>query len=275
MMQGTKEAVRELILSAGRELTSRKVVKRRNEIIHEKSVHDAATWVDKHSENFLIRNLRKEARFFPYVVVSEERKSRVILGDEGELLVDPLEGTDNYRYKRHPYGTNIGIVENNHLVYAIFCDVSEKPMRIYEAEKGRGAFLYEDGFEGGEKLQVNSHNMHIAFNQWEDVNEDVVGENYAELLRFTRRLSTTYSDSGDLCGVAEGKYGGAVFVYREAAPWDMVTALAVEESGGVVTDLRGNRWDNYDDNGLLIARNGMIAAGREMHGKLRSLRLVL
>lgn len=275
MKIATKEAIRELILSASQELSSSNVVKRRNQIIKEKGIHDAATWVDKHSEDFLINRLRENSKFFPYVIVSEERKKPVILGEEGELLIDPLEGTDNYRYRRHPYGINIGVVERGQLEYAVFSDASESPVQLFEAEKSKGALIYLGEFKGGEKLQVNPSNRHIAFNQWEDVDEDTIGKNYAELLRFTRRVSTTYSDSGDLCGVALGRYGGVVFVYKQAAPWDMVTALVVEEAGGIVTDLLGNRWDSYDNKELLVVRNGMIAGGKGMYERLRGLKLKL
>lgn len=275
MRQATKDAMRELLLSAGQELVSKKVIGKRNQIIQKKGIHDAATWVDKYSENFLLRNLRRNAKIFPYVIISEERKRPIVLGEEGEMLIDPLEGTDNYRYRRHPYGINMGIVENKQLVYSLFCDVSETPMQIVEAEKSNGAFLYLGEFKGGQKIDVNPANMHIAFNQWEDVKEDVIGKNYSELLKFTRRVSTTYSDSGDLCNVATGKYGGVVFIYKEAAPWDMVIALAAEEAGASVTDIFGNRWDSYDSRGLLVVKNGMIAAEKRMYEKLAELNFIL
>jgi myo-inositol-1(or 4)-monophosphatase len=272
MRDTTKMALRGILIESSQRLVDKEVLRQKNEIATVKGKHDYATKVDKLSENLILQRLRESPALFPYVVVSEESEQPLLLGDEGELLLDPLEGTDNYRYGRHPFGINIGVVEKGALVYAVFCDASESPLQIIEAEKGRGTFLYVGEFKNGQKLHVEPDNRHVAFNQWEDVDELTIGGYYARLLKFTRRVSTTYSDSGDLCGVALGKYGGAVFVYegKDAKPWDMVMALAVEEAGGVVTDFLGDRWDSYDNQGMLLVRNGMLAAGKPIYDSLKA-----
>ncbi len=271
----TKNGLRDILLEASEELTKPETVEKRNQIAKEKSIHDASTWVDEYSEDFSINRFRRKKELFPYTIISEERKTPVVLGNDGFIYLDPLEATDNYRSGLPVYGINIGLIERGRLVYATFSDISKTPWEIFEAERGNGAFLYRGDFVNSERLHVNDGNRRVAFNQWEDVDEDVIGENYAKLLRFTRRVSTTYSDSGDLCNVACGRFGGVVFIYRKAAPWDMVMALAIEEAGGKITDLDGNHWDKYDNLGRLLVGNGLIGGGEYIYGELIKCRFSL
>jgi myo-inositol-1(or 4)-monophosphatase len=210
----------------------------------------------------------------PYKLVAEEKQLNLgLIGtDEGIIYIDPLEGTHNFTRKRKElgFGVTLGLVKNGCPVYVVFYNPVYN--QIYRAIKNEGAYLnnkriYVSDRKPGDKLD-------IIFNHWPDI--EPVGK-YLDKLRSGKEKITDYtltscSDAIDICMVARGSVDGLVFIYKgeEAQPWDLITALLIEEAGGKVTNIRGKPWYRVDKNGLKV-KNSMVAGNLSVHEALLNL----
>lgn len=232
-----------------------------------KGLFDYATDVDIACQEIGIERFRE--KHIPYCVVSEELTELVNLGDRGVLYFDPLEGTHNFLRgrKESGFGTTIGIVEQNRLNYVVFYNALTK--ELYEGEKGYGAYVYADEQKKSLHVSNPTDRLDIGFNHWYDACN--AGAYLDKLCSLTDCTPTSASDAIDLVWVARGSLDGLVFIYECAAVHDMMTALLIEEAGGIVTDLKGNPWRTVDNEGFSETKNGMIAGNPHTHQLLLEL----
>lgn len=162
------------------------------------------------------------------------------------------------------FGTSLGLVENGVLVYVGFYNSASN--ELYYAVRNGGAYRND------ERIHVRNdfYKPRVNFNHWGDV--ESVGE-YLDKLRggkgkITDYTPTSCSDAVDICMVGSGESHGLLFVYKEAAPWDTMTALIIEEAGGKVSDISGGPWYVIDENGHMRTRNCMIAGNEDTYKAL-------
>lgn len=230
----------------------------------QKGQHDYVTDADKKSERLIITRLRESG--LPYVVVAEEKLEDVRfplrLGNGGFLYVDPLEGTHNFARKRKEFGfgVTLGLVKRDQPVYVVFYNPVTK--ELYKAVKGDGAYL------NGERIHVSDkqEGLDIIFNHWPD--RRYVGRYLDKLRRMTEYTPTSVSDAVDIWMVARGSVDGLVYVFKKAGTWDLISALAIEESGGKVTNIGGGSWFVINRNGFMEVRNSMLAGNPYVHSML-------
>lgn len=243
-----------------------------------KGKHDYLTGADIRSEELILNELQKEK--IPYKIVAEEKlkgiKFPLISTDTetGVLYIDPLEGTHNFRRHRKDFGgfgVTIGLVKNGCPVYVLFYNSATD--ELYKAVKGEG------GFMNGKRIRVSDRkpgvdSLDIIFNHWPDIKH--VGK-YLDKLRggdnrITDYTPTSCSDAVDISIVARGSADGLVYIYKEADPWDLISALFIEEAGGIVTNIEGKPWYSIDNkDGLMEVRNSMIAGNKYVHQLLFNL----
>ena len=228
---------------------------------------DYSTEVDRMSHEIGMRSFRRSG--LPYVIVSEEAKRPIRLGDSGVLYFDPLEGTHNfYRGRKGSgFGVTFGIVEEDQLIYVLFYNVATG--ELYEAGNGEGAWVSVKGEKRKLEVSQGKQELDIGFNHWPDVMQ--VGRYLDRLRSVTDATPTSLSDAVDLAWVAGGRLDGVVFVYGRAEPWDIVPALLVEEAGGIVTDIKGDSWYSIDSKGFMKVENCLVAGSPEVHARLLEL----
>jgi len=225
----------------------------------QKGEFDYATEVDIKSQEIGIQRFRQDK--IPYVIVGEEKTEDISfplhLGDSGVLYFDPLEGTHNFcrGRKEAGFGITIGIVEKDRLTYVIFYSPLTK--ELYEGEKGKGSHLYLDGRKLPLRVSEETKNLDIGFNHWPDRKK--VGRYLDRLREVTDYTPTSSSDAIDLIWVARGSLDGLVFIYNQASPHDMVSALLVEEAGGRVTNMKGGPWYRVNSQAFMEVGNSMLA----------------
>jgi myo-inositol-1(or 4)-monophosphatase len=217
------------------------------ENIEVKGKNNFVTYVDKTSEQQLVKGLKSilpEAGF-----ITEEGSAN----DEGiyRWVIDPLDGTTNFIHKLPPYSISIGLIDSsNEIILGVVYNIAVK--ELFYAWKDGGAFL------NGSKIKVsnvlNIEDSLIATGFPYTSFEKIAG--YMESLKYffehshgVRRLG---SAAIDLAYVACGRFD--IFYEYNLNPWDVAAgSIIVREAGGKVSDFKGG--NNFLFGKELIASN--------------------
>jgi myo-inositol-1(or 4)-monophosphatase len=195
---------------------------------------------------------RIHAAFAADAILAEEGGARP--GQSGRRwIVDPLDGTTNYAHGVPLFAVSIALEVDRRIALGVVYDPNHD--ELFVAERGGGAFL------GDERLAVSTTaglgESLLATGFPYDIRE-TADTNLAEYAAFSlraravRRLGSAVLY---LAWVAAGRFDG--YWELQVGPWDVAAgALLVEEAGGRVTDLRGDRLDL--DAPAIVASNGRI-----------------
>ncbi|AUG80523.1 Putative inositol monophosphatase [Kitasatospora sp. MMS16-BH015] len=191
-------------------------------------------------------------------VLAELAPGEAVLGEEygldgrpdgGRWIVDPIDGTENFRRGSPFWGTLLAWCEGTGPSVAV---VSAPSLgRTWWAELGRGAHT-----DGGRRLAVSEvGELRDASFAFGGVHEYPVAP-LRELAAFASTCRTAWG-IGNFLGhvqVAEGITDGALSY--GASPWDLAApALIVAEAGGTWSDLDG---EPTLDRGSLLTSNGRL-----------------
>lgn len=207
------------------------------------------TEVDKKCEKQIQAYLKKR---FPRFSFWGEESGKTSKKTEYTWIVDPLDGTTNYAHGYPFFCCSVALVKDEHPVAgAIFDAMSGE---LFTAERGEGAFLNSRRLKvsGIPKLEFSLLATGFAYG---------VRETHYNLDNFKRFVLTAQGVRRDgsaalnLAYLAAGRFDG--FWERGIQAWDMAAAvLMIQEAGGVVTDITGEKWDLHGQNAL--ASNGRI-----------------
>lgn len=218
--------------------------------VFEKQGHaNFVTQMDKDVQDFLIANLQKaypKAKFF-----AEEKENQRM--DEGAyFVIDPIDGTLNYIYKRSASAISVAFVQNRKPLWGIVYDPYQN--KLYTAKKGEGAF------ENGKRMKVGQNPYEKALTAFgtSPYNANLAKESMLCAYRFLREtadLRRSGSAAIDLCDIAGGR--SDIFFELTLSPWDFAAgALIVEEAGGIITQTSGSPLV-YDQNCSLLAASAV------------------
>ena len=200
--------------------------------------HNLVTEYDVKIENILQQNLLKilpEAAF---------------LGEEGNqtcnkngycFICDPIDGTSNFIKGVKHSCVSIALLKDGTPILGVIYDPYLD--EIFWAEKGQGAFcngrlIKTSSEEPQDSLIVFGtapYNRSLSTKTWE-----FAAKSFAAALDLRRSGSAAL----DLAGVAAGRFG--MFWEFELQPWDFAAGvLIIEEAGGTVMTLEGDKIQNY------------------------------
>jgi myo-inositol-1(or 4)-monophosphatase len=200
-----------------------------------------------------------------------------ILGEEhgyedkkGEYtwIIDPLDGTSNYAARIPWFGILVALVKDRKpLLSGAYLPISEE---LYLAEVGKGAT------KNGKKICVSDENdlKNLLCCYSLDYSEDVSKTQrevqiIRKLVQNFRNLRSTNS-LFDFCMVADGRMGAAL--NQTMKIWDIAAPqLIIEEAGGLVTDIKGNRIEYVPSEASLIENYTAIAASPNVHSSILAL----
>lgn len=192
------------------------------------------TAADLASEKIIMDIIK--ANFPDDPILSEETQSN--LGDLLSLdklwVIDPIDGTNNFRYQRNYSAISIGYVEKGVVqAGAIFDPFRED---LYYAEKGKGAFL------NGEKISVGTNNDLGKASVITDNSYDPAGTRHNLELLLKLPITPWVMMKGsavlEMSEVASGR--ADLFFHTFLKPWDNAAAfILTEEAGGVVIGIDG------------------------------------
>jgi myo-inositol-1(or 4)-monophosphatase len=208
------------------------------------------TEADKMSENLIIESI---SRIFPdHGILAEE--SPAIAGS-GKLcwIIDPLDGTTNYAHGFPVFCVSIALRNDDNVVLGVIYD----PMRdeLFSAIKGKGAYLNDKKIEVSSVKDISRSLLATGFPY--DIRESKDNNlDYFNLMAVNvQAIRRAGAAALDLAYLAAGRFDG--FWELKLKPWDTAAGcLIVEESGGVVSDISGKKWNIYSPN--VLASNGLI-----------------
>ncbi len=248
--------------SAGHLLRSE--LRGRRRIAYKGTPTNLVTEMDARAETLILERL---AGAFPDdAVLSEETGARP--GRSGRRwIVDPLDGTTNYAHGVPIFAVSIALEEAGQIVLGVVYDPNLD--ELFVAERGAGSFL------GKERLRVSSTSRlgesllttGFPYNIREAADNNLA--EYGALSVRARAVRRMGSAVLDLAWLAAGRFDGHWGL--RLGPWDVAAgSLLVEEAGGRVTGLGGERLDLEAP--TVVASNGHIHEG--MLDVLRTVRSV-
>ncbi|MBI4180940.1 MAG: inositol monophosphatase [Chloroflexi bacterium] len=214
--------------------------------IREKSYKDLVTDCDIASEKAIISVLRgafPESAFYSEEAGYEE-------GENWLWVIDPIDGTHNFVYGLPGYGISIaGVKENKFIVGLIYLPETND---YFFAYRNKGADM------NGKKLSVSNRDKlaqsMIAYdNQFH--NHPLMLKNFKPVIDACFTIRILGSAVVDLCKVAGGVLDARIFHQPKLVDF-AAGALIVEEAGGVVTDLNGEKVTL--NSASVVASNGRI-----------------
>lgn len=219
-------------------------------ISEKEGINNLVTEADKASEKAIIEVIKKH---FPTHQILSEEIGNIPTDSEYKWIIDPIDGTVNFAHHIPFCAVSIGIEKNGEII----AGVVYAPLlnEYYFAEKNKGALLNEKSIAVSKKQEVAKACLCTGF-PYKYVNTpngplDVFNRFIKQGIPVRRFGAAAI----DLCWVAAGRLDG--FWEYNLSPWDSAAGyLIVEESGGKVTNFKGEKYTPYSS--FILATNGMI-----------------
>jgi len=205
------------------------------------------TKADIESEKQIIATIKNQ---FPSHNFLGEESVKDIQEKDYLWIIDPIDGTKNYLRKIPLFATQIALMKEGELIIG----VSNAPIlkELMYAEKGSGAYF------NNSKIKVSSaeelEKSYMLFGGVEYFDKHNLLKNLVSLINNTQG----HRGIGDFWSyhlLAQGRVD--IMIEAQTKIWDIAAVkVIVEEAGGEVTDIKGNRV-NINTNSLL-ATNGKL-----------------
>ena len=247
--------------------------------VERKHAHDYVSYVDKGSEQMIVKALRDllpEAGFITEEGTTKDDDRckmsdvRCQMEDASDVsrqpsdftwVVDPLDGTTNFIHGFAPYAVSIALCKGREIVIGVVYEIVSD--ECFYAWKNGGAHIEMRK----EKGEMRNEALHVGKSAINDAllclqlpyNSDA----YKPVI--TRLLNRFYGNVGSirmigsaaiaLCYVAAGRLDA--YAERYIGQWDyMAGALIVQEAGGRVTNYAGE--DYFMEGDSVVATNGVV-----------------
>lgn len=215
-----------------------------------KGAVNLVTDFDKRSQEIIFSYL--SSRFPAHDFLAEEDLCEQ-RGSEFRWIIDPIDGTTNYAHNFPVFCVSIALEWRSKVV----CGIVYDPMReeMFSAMKGKGSVLNGQRISTSTTDDLDKSLLATGFPY--DVRDSEVNniDHFANFAVRAQAIRRCGSAALDLCYVACGRFDG--FWELKLSPWDVASGvLIVEESGGLVTDFKGEPTSIYGKD--LLASNGLI-----------------
>jgi len=214
------------------------------------TINDLVTDADHASEKAIIKIIQDKHP--DHFILSEETGS-VKTNSNIKWIIDPIDGTINFANGIPICCVSIGVEQDGEMLMgAVFNPFMNE---LFFAEKGKGATLNEKPIKVSDKDNLLTSCLVTGFPyQYIDAPNGPL-EIFEKLIRKSIPVRRLGSAALDLCWTAAGRFDG--FYEHKLQAWDSAAGyLIVQEAGGVVTDLKGEKFNPYQPG--IIASNGKI-----------------
>lgn len=225
------------------------------EDIHQKSTFDIVTETDLNIEKYLIGEILS---CFPADhILSEEYNSEKLITDR-TWIIDPIDGTCNFKQEIPLFGIQCALAENGRVVMSyIYLPIYDEE---YYAVIDKGAWMNDN------KISVKNNPLNHSIVSFGDYPHDssvysaVQNKAIGYIMDKIAKIRMFGAACIDFACVASGKTNGCVLITRNS--WDILPGMFLcKEAGAVITNLKGEEYNFYDD-GIIIA------ADKELHSVL-------
>ena len=232
--------------------------------VERKHAHDYVSYVDKGSEQMIVKALRKilpEAGFITEEGTTKDdvRGQKKNVSDvspqpsDFPWVVDPLDGTTNFIHGFAPYAVSIALCKGREIVIGVVYEIVSD--ECFYAWQNGGAFVNEEPLHVGTSA-INDALLCLQLPYNSDAYKPII----------TRLLNRFYGNVGSirmlgsaaiaLCYVAAGRLDA--YAERYIGQWDYMAggALIVKEAGGRVTNYAGD--DYFMEGDSIVATNSVV-----------------
>ncbi|MBS3170614.1 3'(2'),5'-bisphosphate nucleotidase CysQ [Candidatus Woesearchaeota archaeon] len=219
---------------------------------------DFVTSADIESEKYIMKRLSEE---FPKDSILSEEKGMIKKGLSRVWMVDPLDGTKDFKNGRDGFSIMIGLCENGKPILGVVYAPAKN--LLYFSQKGQGSYVRIDGKD--HKLKVSKTKylkdaaMVTRIPHGEKREEDKIEE------IFIVKKKIPESSVGIKLGlIASHEADFHINTNFRANKWDTCAPqIILEEAGGKVTDLYGNSLSyTQSDNKWL---KSFVASNKVLH----------
>lgn len=213
-------------------------------------VNNLVTEADHAAEKAIIEVIH---RYFPGHQVLGEESGAIVQDSAYKWIVDPIDGTVNFAHGIPLNCVSIAIEHDGEIIMGAVYNPHLN--EFFFAEKGKGALLNDRPI----RVSDESEALHACLVTGFPYTYINMPNGPLEIFeRFVRKgvpVRRLGSAAIDLCWVACGRFDG--FYEHKLEPWDSAAGyLIVEEAGGRVTDLNGDKFSVYQHK--VLATNGKI-----------------
>jgi myo-inositol-1(or 4)-monophosphatase len=218
----------------------------------------------KSNANDLVTNMDKEIEQFFINKIREVYPNHKIMGEEGfgdtldsldgiVWLIDPIDGTMNFIHQQRNFAISLGVYENGVGKIGLIYDVVHD--ELYHATRGNGAYLNEIPLAPLRESTVKE--SIIALNAtWVMENHRIDHNLMIPLARDARGTRSYGSAALEMVFVSTGRVDA--YISMRLSPWDVAAgAVIIEELGGIVTNLRGEKLNFLSQDSLFTAKPGL------------------
>jgi myo-inositol-1(or 4)-monophosphatase len=215
-----------------------------------KGAIDLVTSVDRECERRMVELLQNH---FPgHSILAEEQTD--LVGQSGyRWIIDPLDGTTSFAHSYPQFSVSIALEFNGEVILGLVYD----PLRdeCFKAVKDEGATLNGSPIRISRVKELDKALLATGFPYDQREKADFYLSFFKAFMTRSQGIRRNGSAALDLCYVACGRLDG--FWELKLRPWDTAAgALIVEEAGGKLSDLSGNRFTIWGEETL--ASNGAI-----------------
>jgi len=243
------EEVKDLSEEAGKFIMNERH-KLSSDNIESKGHNDFVTYVDKTSEEKLVRGLDEILPEAGFIVEENTTQKK---GDRYNWIIDPLDGTTNYIHGIKPYSISIALAKDEEIILGLVNELGSN--EIFTAWTDSPAYL------NGVPIKVSSTatlEESIVATGFPFKNFNRLDSYMALLTHFMRNshgIRRFGSAAADLCYTASGRFE-AFFEYS-LKPWDVAAgSLILKQAGGRVSDFNGG--NGYLFNQEILAANSNV-----------------
>ncbi len=223
--------------------------------IETKGLHDLVSYVDKTSEQMIIKRLKEllpEAGF-----IAEESGND--MAETYNWIIDPLDGTTNYVHHLPMFAISIALQKRDSVVLGVVYEVNND--ECFYSWKGGKAYLNDNEIHVSEESDLDNSLIATGFPIHDFSKLDGYMMVLETLIRDTLGVRRCGSAATDLAYVACGRYEG--FFEYGLSPWDVAAGqFLVKQAGGKVSAWDGS--PNY------VFGREIVAGNMKTHGVLSS-----
>lgn len=215
--------------------------------------NDLVTNIDNETEQFFAEKIR--SKFPDHRILGEEGMGDDIKDLNGVVwIIDPIDGTMNFVHQQRNFFISIGIYINGEGKYGYLYDVVHD--ELYYAKAGEGAYWDEVKLPELEEIPIEEaliglNATWLASNSYINPQETLI-----PLVNDARGTRSYGSAALEFAYVATGRLDS--YINMRLSPWDVAGGkIIIEELGGVVTNLNGEKINLLETSSIVVAKPGL------------------